>query len=67
MKKFLISLIAVCLLLPAALYADTYSSLWKQYEDASDKDLPQAQLAILKRIAVKAKAEKMFGQLLAAR
>ena len=66
MKKFLISLIAVCLLLPAALYADTYSSLWKQYEDASDKDLPQAQLAILKRIAVKAKAEKMFGQLLAA-
>jgi len=46
--------------------ADDYTSLWKQYQQALDKDLPQTQRKILGQIADKASGKKDYGHLLAA-
>lgn len=66
MRKVLFAAIVIALALPSAVWADSYSSLWKQYNAASEKDLPQNQLTVLGKIASKASAERAYGQLLKA-
>ena len=46
--------------------AQTYDELWKQYEEAGNKDLPRTQIGVLDKIVVKAEAAKDYGQLLSA-
>ena len=66
MKKTLLVVLAACLLLPLNTFAQTYQSLWKQVEDARDKDLPRQALTHLQKIEDKAQKEKAYGQLLKA-
>ena len=44
----------------------TYSSLWKQAEEAEKKDLPRTQYDVLMKIVDKAQKEGQYGQLMAA-
>ena len=44
----------------------TYSSLWKQAEEAERKDLPRTQYDVLMKIVNKAQKEGEYGQLMAA-
>ena len=44
----------------------TYNSLWKQVEEADNKDLPQTQMKVLCKIVDKAEREQAYGQLLKA-
>ena len=64
MRKFFASLIL--LLLPMAMMADSYTSLWKQVSEAQMKDLPKTQIEILDKIISKARMENHYGQLLKA-
>ncbi|UKK51581.1 MG2 domain-containing protein [Prevotella sp. E13-17] len=69
MKKYI--MIAAILLMASTncLYAQskqTYNTLWKQVNDAEDKDLPRTQITILQKIAKKAEREKDYGHLLKA-
>ena len=66
MKKSAILLIAFLLVLPVALWADSYTQLWKKVDNAAKKDLPRTELTLLQQIADKATAEKAYGQLLKA-
>lgn len=66
MKKNVISLIVLMLLLPLSVWADGYSVLWKQYEDAMKKDLPKTQIACLAQIVKQAERQKDYGHLLKA-
>ena len=66
MKKLLQNIISLLLLVPASVAGQSYSTLWKQAGEASDKDLPQTQMAVLDRIKAKAEKEKEYGQLLKA-
>lgn len=52
--------------IPMFTFADSYNSLWKLYEEAARKDLPQSQKSVLDKIIVKATAEKQYGHLLKA-
>ncbi len=47
-------------------FAQTYQTLWKQVENARDKDLPRQALTHLQKIEDKAQKEKAYGQLLKA-
>ena len=49
-----------------ALFGQTYSSLWKQAEEAEKKDLPRTQYDVLMKIVNKAQKEGQYGQLMAA-
>ena len=66
MKRSRLISIAVALLLPLAAIADSYTSLWKQYDVAVRKDHPQTVLRLLSQIADKAQRERAYGQLLKA-
>lgn len=66
MKRRIILSLIFTLSLPAAVIADTYTSLWKQAENARQKDQPRTQLSVLKAIAAKAAKEKAYGHLLKA-
>ena len=46
--------------------AQTFDSLWKQEEQAAQKDLPKTQMEVLRKIVAKAGKEKAYGHLLAA-
>lgn len=62
-------ILTTLILLAASLYpatAQTYSTLWKQADEASQKDLPQTEIKLLKQIVAKAEKEKAYGQLLKA-
>ena len=65
MKKTLIALFAA-LMLPVATFADKYTGLWKEYDEAVKKDLPKSQINVLERIAASAAKEKSYGNLLKA-
>ena len=41
MKKSIVLSILMVLFMPLAAAADTYTSLWKQYDNATQKDHPQ--------------------------
>ena len=66
MKKSLISLLIIFLLTPVVSVADSFSTLWKQVSEAQNKDLPQTELTVLKKITDRATAEKVYGQLMKA-
>lgn len=65
MKKILTILLFSVLALTMSAQGN-YSSLWKQYEKAQEKDQPKTALAAVKKIETKAEKEKHYGQLLAA-
>jgi hypothetical protein len=64
-RKYLMML-AAWLLIPVAMTAQTYSALWKQVENAQEKDLPKTALSHLTKIETKARQDKAYGQLLKA-
>lgn len=66
MKKKALITIIMALLLPLAAMADTYASLWKQYDAAVNKDHPRTQLNVLTSIIEKATRERAYGHLLKA-
>lgn len=64
--KRIISIFIFTLILSNITYAQGYSSLWKQVDIAMEKDFPKTQIKKLEEIAIKAKKEKSYGNLLAA-
>jgi hypothetical protein len=64
MKKVIYLLIL--LLMPASIYAESYTSLWKKVAEAQSKDLPKTQIECLRKIINKAENEKQYGHLLKA-
>ena len=53
MKKTFLTIIAA-LMMPVASFADGYTALWKQFEQAQKKDMPKSQIEILDKIATQA-------------
>ena len=66
MKKMVLLLFATWLLVPMTGFSQTYQTLWKQVEEAQDKDLPATALTLLEKIETKATKELAYGQLLKA-
>ena len=66
MKHRLIILAAALLLTPMSIFSQTYQQLWKQVEEARQKDLPKTAMQHLQKIENKAQKERAFGQLLKA-
>lgn len=66
MKIIMKVLLANLLMLPLTLYADSFSSLWRQYDVSQQKDLPKSSIHILQKIAHKAENEHAYGHLLKA-
>ena len=66
MKKSTVLSILMALLMPLAAAADTYTSLWKQYDNALQKDHPKTALEVLSQILGKATRERAYGHLLKA-
>lgn len=58
--------VLVMTLIPINMMAEDYKALWKKYEAAMDKDLPQTGMKVLNSIAKKATREKRYGELLKA-
>lgn len=65
MKRNILSLL-VALFATMQVAAQTYDNLWKQAEINAQKDQPKSEIAVMKKIIVKASAAKDYGQLLAA-
>lgn len=65
MKKKILSL-ALFSMLPLAVMADSYHSLWKQFAKARNKDLPKTELNILRQISLKSEKDHSYGHLLSA-
>ena len=61
-KTFII--VAMILLMPIGLFGQTYKELWKEVEQAQNKDLPKTAISHLEKIEKKAQAEKTYGQLM---
>ena len=57
-------IVAVFLLMPMGLFGQTYSDLWKQVDQAQNKDLPKTAISHLEKIEKKAQTEKAYGQLM---
>ncbi len=66
MKKTAFATVLIVFLLPVMAWADSYASLWKQYDAAVNKDHPRTQIKVLGEIITKATHEKAYGQLLKA-
>ena len=66
MKQKLFIIMAVMLLVPMGLFSQTYQELWKQVEQAQQKDLPKTAMEHLKKIEEKAQKAGDYGQLLKA-
>jgi len=66
MQKKIATIILSCIMPMNFLFGQTYSNLWKQVEEAQERDLPQTELQVLKKIAQKAEKERAYGQLLKA-
>ena len=64
MKQKLFIIVAILLLMPIGTFGQTYKELWKQVEQAEYKDLPKTAISHLETIETKARAEKVYGQLL---
>lgn len=65
MKKTFLTIMAA-LMMPMASFADGYTALWKQFEQAQKKDMPKSQIEILDKIATQAEKQKSYGNLLKA-
>ena len=57
-------IVAVFLLMPMGLFGQTYNDLWKQVNQAQNKDLPKTAISHLEKIEKKAQTEKAYGQLM---
>lgn len=66
MKRSRLISLVVAMLMPLAAIADSYTSLWKQFDSAMQKDHPQSALKVLVQITDKAQRERAYGQLLKA-
>lgn len=66
MKRSRLISLVVAMLMPLAAIADSYTSLWKQFNSAMQKDHPQSALKVLVQITDKAQREHEYGQLLKA-
>ena len=64
MKHRLFIIVASIMMLPMSLLGQTYQTLWKQVEEAQQKDLLQTAIAHLQEIETKARKERAYGQLL---
>ena len=64
--KRLYIIVLLSLLVPFTAMSQTYSSLWKQYDKACEKDLPKDELSVLAKIRNKALGDNAYGQLLKA-
>ena len=56
----------VMTMIPNPMNADSYTTLWKQADEALEKDLPKTEQQWLGQIMEKARSEKAYGQLLKA-
>lgn len=65
-KLFVLLLIMVMTMIPNPMNADNYTALWKQADEALEKDLPKTEQQWLGQIMEKARSEKAYGQLLKA-
>lgn len=65
-KTIVAMLMFVAWLMPAIAFADSYSSMWKQWSKMCGRDLPKSELAVLQKIVDKATAERAYGHLLKA-
>ena len=66
MRKTTHLIIALILLMPLCAWGDNYSQLWKQVEDARNKDLPKTEVSLLDKIISKATTAADYGHLLKA-
>ena len=66
MKQKLLIMMAAMLLVPMGLFSQTYQELWKQVEQAQEKDLPKTAMEHLQKIEAKAQKAGDYGQLLKA-
>ena len=66
MKQKLLIMMAAMLLVPMGIFSQTYQELWKQVEQAQDKDLPKTAMEHLQKIEAKAQKAGDYGQLLKA-
>lgn len=66
MRKSIVFPLIVLLMMPAVTKADSYSQLWKQAEEAAQKDLPKTEISVLEKISAKAEAAADYGQLMKA-
>ena len=66
MKQKLLIMLAAMLLMPMGIFSQTYQELWKQVEQAQDKDLPKTALEHLQQIEAKAQKAGDYGELLKA-
>ncbi len=64
MRKTFLSMIAILSLIPARMTAQSYESLWRQVDNAQEKDLPQTAINHLVKIQQKSRKELEYGQLL---
>ena len=53
MKRNFFVLLAVMLLVPMGIFSQTYQDLWKQVEQAQNKDLPKTAMEHLQKIEAK--------------
>ena len=66
MKQKTLAIVVLIMLMPMWLFGQDYKSLWKQVDQAVDKDLPQSAIEHLATIERKAQKESAYGQLLKA-
>ena len=66
MKQKLLIMLAAMLLMPMGIFSQTYQELWKQVEQAQEKDLPQTAMKHLQQIEAKAQKAGDYGELLKA-
>ena len=66
MKYRIIIVVVLVMVVIVGLFGHTYQSLWKQVEEAQEKDLPKTAIQHLKQIEEKAVKELAYGQLLKA-
>ena len=59
-------ILTIILSMPINLFAQTYTTLWKQYDAATRDDLPVTQRNVLQEIIKKAEKEREYGHLLKA-
>jgi len=64
MRRKLILLMAALLLIPMGVKGQTYQQMWKQVDEAQQKDLPQTAIRHLQKIEARAQKERAYGQLL---
>ncbi|MBO5824799.1 MAG: alpha-2-macroglobulin, partial [Prevotella sp.] len=63
LRSFLLTLLCLVLML-TSVSGQSYSSLWKQADDAAEKDLPQTRIDVLRKIEAKAEKAGDYGQLM---